>query len=144
MNFTKILKLSQIYLKKAEKTHYDFDPALVVKQLKYLNDEDGIREFIEEYGGYHVYSFEMIPISKLQQRDVWSEDKLASVSKHFENNDILDPINVIVDEQGRYKINDGIHRVAASKLFKYTEVPAIVTRWKEISVNDWIDSLPND
>lgn len=131
------------------KTHFVIDN----RRLADLNDRAGRRESMKEDGGYYKYSIKLIPVADIDVPPVWNPGRFDQALKHMKNGDKLDPIRARLDEKdGKWKINDGIHRANASIEMGYSHVPVFVEEWvdtpdkyvkpepekPQLAVGDWV------
>jgi len=125
------------YYKTAQVSHYKYDDLAVKRFLEMFNgDDDALQEEYNQYGGWGLYYFDIIPISVIEDKPIWSKEKYDVVLQKMKDGVTLDPIRIAHrDGGGKFVIIDGIHRIAASKELGYTHVPALV--------NDWVKTPPH-
>jgi 2'-5' RNA ligase len=126
----------EAFYKTAQVSHYKYDDLAAQRFLEYFNaDEDAALKEFEEYGGWGLYYFDIVPITAIEEKAVWSQEKYEAVLQKMKENIALDPVKLShSDSGGKFIIIDGIHRIAASKTLGYTHVPALV--------NDWVKTPP--
>jgi hypothetical protein len=75
----------------------------------------------------------MVPISDIEVKEVWQDSKVPPLLERMQQGLAVDPVRLgeNVTKSSKWSIIDGIHRIAASKMMGYTEVPAIVAEWIE-------------
>jgi len=94
----------------------------------YRTDYETELDEFKRLGAWAKYSFKILPVNQLEVKPVWSKDKLNNVLNQIDNDENIYPIRV-VNEDGKYVVEDGIHRVAASKIRGLTSIPAICEEW---------------
>jgi 2'-5' RNA ligase len=133
-----IEKIDAFY-KTAQISHYHYDSAAVDKFLDmYNNDEDenAKKNEFDRYGAYGIYYFDIVPIDNIENKDVWNKDKFDINLSKMKENVPLEAVKLSKPENGgKFKIIDGIHRIAASKELGYKYVPALI--------NEYITTPPN-
>lgn len=114
----------------AQANHYAYDQSFVTNYLDMFNDKKGIQEEFDKYGAWGKYSFKMVPISDIEKKPIWSQQKYDINLKKMQDNIPLEPIKLTDNIDGKkLAITDGIHRVAASETMGYNQIPAFVTEW---------------
>jgi 2'-5' RNA ligase len=114
----------------ASANHYTYDPAIVTRWLEMFNNKDTSKEEYDEYGAWSRYSFKMVPISDIEKKPIWSQEKYDINLKKMQENIPLEPIKLTDNIDGKkLVITDGIHRVAASETLGYAYIPAIITEY---------------
>lgn len=121
-----------------------YERVIVAQETYYKYAQSGIDEYLsmfghsyetaeEEFknlGGWEKKLFKIIPISEIEQQDIWSQGKYDRALKHIQDGTPLDPVKLGRHVNGQeWVITDGIHRIAASKTLGYTHVPALVGEW---------------
>lgn len=75
---------------------------------------------------YVRYRLEYLPIKDIDVPDAWSQAKLDNIVGQLRAGKDQWPIRAEMGDDGKYVIEDGIHRANASRALGLTHVPAIV------------------
>ena len=75
---------------------------------------------------YVRYRLEYLPIKDIAVPDAWSQAKLDNIVSQLRAGKEQWPIRAELGDDGKYVIEDGIHRANASRALGLTHVPAIV------------------
>lgn len=119
-----------LFCKTAKISHYNYDITTVNNFLNNHNgDEDSIQKEFNQYGGYGNYYFDIIPISNIENTEIWSQDKFDTILNKMKENIAIDPVRLSYKDDNNYTIIDGIHRIAASKSLGYDYIPAFINKW---------------
>jgi len=95
-------------------------------EAKSVRDLELEQEMISDQGLYHIWRYEIRPISDIEEVKVWSEQKLLSVISDIENGVPLKPIDVQDPVRGtKLYVDDGIHRLSASRILGFTHIPVL-------------------
>lgn len=123
-------KIESFY-KTAQVSHYKYDDAVAQRFLEMFNgDEEAAQQEFNQYGGWGLYYFDIVPISAIEDKEIWNQDKYDINLNKIKENTPLEPVRLAHrDGGGKFVIVDGIHRIAASKTLGYTHVPALVNEW---------------
>lgn len=114
----------------ASANHYTYDSAVVTRWLEMFNDKKASKEEYRDYGAWSKHSFKMVPISEIDKKPIWSQEKYNINLKKMQENIPLEPILLTDNKNGKkLVITDGIHRMAASDTMGYNQIPALVTEW---------------
>ncbi len=115
----------------ANATHYRYDAAKVEHILQRKNDPALREESKLHDGGYFEYTFELVPTTNIHIQPVWHPQREQALLKALEDGLSLPPILLAAPEHGdgKYAIDDGIHRLNVSIQRGYTHVPALIFRW---------------
>lgn len=96
--------------KAARPKHYEVDQEAVKKQIERRPNR----------------VFQIVPIAEINVQAVWQSAKLDPLRKRIAGAAPIDPVLLGMGFNGKYEIEDGIHRVQASIEAGYTHVPALV------------------
>lgn len=115
----------------AQETYYKCAQSGVDDYLSmFSHTYDTAEEEFKNLGGWEKKLFKIIPISEIENQDIWSQGKYDRALKHIQDGTPLDPVKLGRHVNGtEWAITDGIHRIAASKTLGYTHVPAVVGEW---------------
>ena len=81
----------------------------------------------EEYGWWDEAVFEVVPLAMIKHRETWSADKAEKNYELLKMNGMMPPVVLgYIEEEKKYVISNGIHRIAAARRLGYDAVPAIV------------------
>lgn len=89
------------------------------------NLEEAWRQY-KEYGEWWEWVFEYVPISKIEQCEIWSNYRYENNLRKLTETGKMPPVRLCYYDE-IYHISDGIHRIAAAKQRGYTKVPAIAS-----------------
>ena len=117
-------RVAQLWLRARQGRHYKVDTSRVRRRTE--RDPEVEKQTVDDYGFYQFWTYEIRPIRDIEDVKPWSQAKLDAVVRDIEGGKALKPIEVYDPERGsKLLINDGIHRLNASKLLGFTHIPVL-------------------
>jgi hypothetical protein len=107
-------------------------------QIKALPHEAGaVRPFSPEEIAQHeaqlgvtpVRKFEMVPLEHIEHQPTWEPAKTAALKSRLDAGGKIDPARLTLGENGKWVIEDGIHRTAIAREMGMTHMPAETTEY---------------
>jgi hypothetical protein len=103
---------------------------------QYLRHTGKVREFTPEGIAGHTAEFgeipdrrlQIVPMGDIEHQEVWDPTKLAALRKTYAEGKSLDPIRLGLGPEGKWVIEDGIHRTALAKELGMTHMAAETTQ----------------
>jgi hypothetical protein len=126
--FPQLLDAALRSKKAASSSHYEPDMRAAERHIEMWMGP-AHQEFAREQGLKVQAEFRIVPIEDVLDVRPFSKERTENALAAMKAGKALPPINV-VETRGRLFIEDGQHRIEASKLLGYTHVPAVV-RWEE-------------
>jgi ParB-like chromosome segregation protein Spo0J len=71
------------------------------------------------------WHFELIPIEKITNQDIWNVD-CEKLKEDIRKNGLKEPLWVTSNNDGTYRLVEGIHRIKALRELGWKLVPAMV------------------
>ena len=117
-----LLNKIETFYKIAIANHYPVDMSKaknILDKYKNYNDRGDHSETME---------YAIVPIDNIEKQPIWSQEKLDIVKKRIQEGKFLEPVMLIStpEKPGKLIIDDGVHRVEASRQLGYTNVPALI------------------
>ena len=122
MNLKNLLVKIDNFYKRATSHHYPVDTSKIQNILNIYKD------FNDQGDNSETMEYAIVPISDIERKPIWSPEKLNIVKQQLQNGKLLEPVMLVStpEKPGQLLINDGIHRVEASRQLGYTHVPALI------------------
>jgi ParB-like chromosome segregation protein Spo0J len=77
---------------------------------------------------FYKWHFEMVPIEKIVEhiKEKWDPERVAELVKDISKSGLKQPLQLYLNSDGTYEIDDGNHRLKALKQLGWKEIPCMV------------------